>query len=117
MKTSSKLALVVGLAAGYVLGARAGRERYDQIAAGAKSVWNSGPVQKQVDNVQGLTSKYVPKAVESSFRGVGKVVSGLVSKVLGSGSKNTGSKAYGSNRAGANNPESPTGTVPNPAKA
>ncbi|KAB1645014.1 YtxH domain-containing protein [Gulosibacter chungangensis] len=110
MKTSSKLALVVGLAAGYVLGARAGRERYDQIAAGAKSVWNSGPVQKQVDNVQGLTGKYVPKAVESSFRGLGKLVSGLVSKILGSGSKSSASK----NRA-SKAPEAPAGTVPNPA--
>ena len=102
MKTSSKLSLVVGLVAGYVLGSRAGRERYDQIAAGAKSIWSSGPVQKQVENVQGLTSKYVPKAVESPFRGVGKVVSGLVSKVLGDGSKKSA--------------PAPTGTAPNPAK-
>lgn len=43
-----KIGIVVGLAAGYVLGARAGRERYDQIAAGAASLWNSSVVQKQV---------------------------------------------------------------------
>lgn len=115
MKTSSKLALVVGLAVGYVLGARAGRERYDQIAAGAKSVWNSGPVQKQVDNVQGLTGKYVPKAVESSFRGLGKLVSGLVSKILGSGSKSSAAKSSASKNRAAKAPEAPAGTVPNPA--
>ncbi|MDJ1370716.1 hypothetical protein [Gulosibacter molinativorax] len=106
MKTSSKLSLVVGLAAGYVLGARAGRDRYDQIAKATQSVWNSGPVQKQVQNVQGLTSKYVPKAVESSFRGAGKVASGLVDKVIGNGVKSKKST-----------PEAPTGTVPNPAKS
>ena len=43
-----KIGLVIGLAAGYVLGARAGRERYNQIAKFASSVWNTAPVQKQV---------------------------------------------------------------------
>ena len=43
-----KIGLVIGLTAGYVLGARAGRERYNQIAKFASSVWNTAPVQKQV---------------------------------------------------------------------
>lgn len=47
-----KVGLVVGLAAGYVLGTRAGRERYEQIKAGALKVWNLDPVQKQVVKVQ-----------------------------------------------------------------
>ena len=34
----SKLTLLAAGAAGYVLGARAGRERYEQIAAGARKV-------------------------------------------------------------------------------
>jgi hypothetical protein len=33
--------LVVGLAAGYVLGAKAGRERYEQIRNAAESLWSS----------------------------------------------------------------------------
>ena len=33
----SKLTLLTAAAAGYVLGARAGRERYEQIAAGART--------------------------------------------------------------------------------
>jgi hypothetical protein len=43
-----KVGLVIGLAAGYVLGTRAGRERYEQIKAQAEKVWNLDPVQQQV---------------------------------------------------------------------
>jgi hypothetical protein len=46
-----KVGLVIGLAAGYVLGSRAGRERYEQIKAQALKVWNLDPVQEQVGKV------------------------------------------------------------------
>lgn len=47
-----KIVFVVGLATGYVLGTRAGRERYEQIKAGAEKVWNTPVVQSGVDKVQ-----------------------------------------------------------------
>jgi 2-keto-4-pentenoate hydratase len=47
-----KLSFIAGLAAGYVLGARAGRQRYEQIRRTSSKVWQSGPVQKQVDNAK-----------------------------------------------------------------
>ncbi|AXI77460.1 hypothetical protein [Peterkaempfera bronchialis] len=40
-----KLTFVAGLAAGYVLGARAGRERYEQLAKSARGVAQSPRVQ------------------------------------------------------------------------
>jgi uncharacterized membrane-anchored protein YhcB (DUF1043 family) len=46
-----KVGLVIGLAAGYVLGTRAGRERYEQIKAQVDKVWNLDPVQEQVTKV------------------------------------------------------------------
>lgn len=49
-----KLGLVVGLTAGYVLGTRAGRERYEQIASAASKIWQTAPVQKQVDKAKGF---------------------------------------------------------------
>lgn len=49
-----KIGIVVGLAAGYILGARAGRERYEQIKAGASKLWNTAPVQKQVGKAKDL---------------------------------------------------------------
>ena len=47
-----KLTFIAGMAAGYVLGARAGRQRYEQILRTSAKVWNSGPVQKQVFNAK-----------------------------------------------------------------
>ena len=44
----AKLTFIAGVAAGYVLGSRAGRQRYEQIRRTSGKVWNSGPVQKQV---------------------------------------------------------------------
>ncbi|GAA3026182.1 hypothetical protein [Microbacterium dextranolyticum] len=51
-----KIGIVVGLAAGYVLGSRAGRERYEQIKTGFLTVWNADPVQKQVGKAKGLVA-------------------------------------------------------------
>lgn len=47
-----KIAFVLGAAVGYVLGTRAGRERYEQIKRGAQSVWNTEPVQRGVGVVR-----------------------------------------------------------------
>src|SRR5512145_1460039 len=48
----AKLTFIAGLAAGYVLGSRAGRQRYEQIRRTSGKVWNSGPVQKQVSSAK-----------------------------------------------------------------
>ncbi|MFC7485153.1 protoporphyrinogen oxidase [Knoellia sp. CPCC 206453] len=47
-----KLSFIVGLTAGYVLGARAGKQRYAQIKKVSGKVWQSKPVQKQVAAVK-----------------------------------------------------------------
>jgi hypothetical protein len=47
-----KAGLVVGIAIGYVLGSRAGRERYDQIKEQWLKVWNMDQVQEQVGKVK-----------------------------------------------------------------
>lgn len=44
-----KLTMLAAGAAGYVLGARAGRDRYDQIAATAGKVWRDPRVQTRKD--------------------------------------------------------------------
>ena len=50
-----RTAVVIGLAAGYVLGSRAGRERYEQIKDQAIKLWELEPVQDQVDKVKDFT--------------------------------------------------------------
>ncbi|QCQ17785.1 hypothetical protein [Microbacterium sp. RG1] len=68
-----KAGLVIGLAAGYVLGTRAGRERYEQIKTQAQKVWNLAPVQKQVGKLQEV-GKWALLAVPSAlFSGAVKV--------------------------------------------
>lgn len=47
-----KVAFVLGAAVGYVLGTRAGRERYEQIKRGAQRVWRTEPVQRGVGLVK-----------------------------------------------------------------
>jgi hypothetical protein len=43
---AGKFRMLVGFAAGYVLGAKAGRERYEQIVTQAKGLWERPEVQK-----------------------------------------------------------------------
>jgi hypothetical protein len=47
-----KILFVVGLGVGYVLGTRAGRERYEQIKGAAERVWNTPTVQQGVGTVK-----------------------------------------------------------------
>lgn len=61
-----KIGLVVGLGVGYVLGTRAGRERYEQIKKQWLKVWNADPVQNQVARAQayvGEKASAVPKVL------------------------------------------------------
>ena len=48
-----KLGMLVGAAVGYVLGAKAGRERYEQITTGARQLLDKPQVKKVVDSVPG----------------------------------------------------------------
>ena len=48
-----KIAFILGAAVGYVLGSRAGRQRYEQIKRGAQKVWQTEPVQRGVAVVRG----------------------------------------------------------------
>ena len=49
-----KLLLIGAAAAGYVLGTKAGRERYEQIKRQSAKVWNSEPVQQGVHEAEGV---------------------------------------------------------------
>lgn len=74
-----KIGLVVGLGAGYILGTRAGRERYEQIKTQWMKVWNTDQVQDQVEKVKdfvGDKAAAVPGAVWTGAVKVVKSVSG-----------------------------------------
>lgn len=59
-----KAALVVGLGAGYVLGARDGRARYEQIKTEAKRLWHDPKVQEKAAQAQELVKQKAPQVQE-----------------------------------------------------
>lgn len=63
-----KIAFVLGAAVGYVLGTRAGRERYEQIKRGAQTVWQTEPVQRGVGAVRGAAQSKVDDLKDSLLR-------------------------------------------------
>jgi hypothetical protein len=52
-----KLMFITGLAAGFVLGSRAGREKYEEIRANAKKVWEHPSVQEAAGVAQAQATK------------------------------------------------------------
>jgi hypothetical protein len=62
MSTMTKVAFVAGLAVGYVLGTRAGRERYEQIRRMARAVRENPTVQETAGIVQAQASNAVAGA-------------------------------------------------------
>jgi hypothetical protein len=80
-----KAALVVGMAAGYVLGTRDGRERYEQIKSQADRLWNDPKVQKNVAQASDVVKEKAP-VVQSK---VSDVAQKATSKVKGSDSSSS----------------------------
>jgi hypothetical protein len=75
-----KILLVVGLGVGYLLGTRAGRERYEQIKDAAGKLWNDPRVQQRVDQAEDFVKDKAPEVAEFLADGAKTVVS----KVSGS---------------------------------
>jgi len=55
--------LILGFAAGYVLGTKAGRERYEQIRRTAEKAWGSDPAEKMRSTASGAAGDVGHKAV------------------------------------------------------
>lgn len=68
-----KLIFVAGAATGYVLGSRAGRERYNQIKKNWLKLWNTDMVQDKVEVVQGFAKARLSEVPGAVFAGVKKV--------------------------------------------
>ena len=75
-----KIGLVIGLAAGYVLGSRAGRERYEQIKTQALKVWNLDPVQEQVGKLQDAAKSSAMALPRTLWDGAVKVTKAVTTK-------------------------------------
>ena len=82
-----KILLVVGIGVGYVLGARAGRERYEDIKRVAGNFWSNPRVQRQLDDAEGFVKDKTPEVVGLLATGAKKVTTQV------SGRKSTKSSA------------------------
>ena len=69
-----KIGLVVGLGVGYVLGTRAGHERYEQIKTQWLKVWHLDPVQEQVDKVKDFVGDKAAAVPGAVWTGAVKIV-------------------------------------------
>ncbi|GAA2942698.1 hypothetical protein GCM10010458_29810 [Microbacterium luteolum] len=74
-----KIGLVVGLGVGYVLGTRAGRERYEQIKTQWLKLYHLDPVQEQVDKVKGFVGDKAAAVPGALWTGAVKVVKSVKS--------------------------------------
>lgn len=110
-----KVILLTGLAVGYVLGAKAGRPRYESIKKSAAKLWNDPRVQTQVDRVEDFAKDKAPEVAEYITDGakkvasqVGKVKSGKSGKSdkSSSGSKKSGSSKSVSSKSDSGDSES-----------
>jgi len=68
-----RFGLIIGIAIGYVLGSRAGYERYQQIQSAWRSVRGSEPAQRFSSEVRGFTDRAGTKLEQSANRGVDKL--------------------------------------------
>ena len=74
-----KILLLTGLAVGYVLGTRAGRERYEEIKTTANKLWSDPRVQKPVKQAEDFVKDKAPDVAEF----VSDSVKNVASKVTG----------------------------------
>ena len=79
----AKLAFVVGFGAGYVLGAKAGRERYEQIKQWWRRFSGNPAVQQFAEKGRGIASGASRKGFEAVSSGVQKVGSSVRNRLSG----------------------------------
>jgi hypothetical protein len=112
----SKLGMLAAGAAGYVLGARAGRERYDQIVYQAQRFWTSPTVQKAATGAQERAREAAPVVAEKVGGAAKQAAGAAVSAVKRGGDdgadnsatrdESTGRSRAASNGSGAETPVS-----------
>jgi len=80
-----RVGLIIGAAGGYVLGTKAGRERYEQLRRWGRSVAGNPKVQELAGRSKGLAGQAGRRGLHVVQQGVSKVGTGVRHR-LGNGS-------------------------------
>jgi hypothetical protein len=91
-----KILILTGLAVGYVLGSRAGRERYEEIKRFATKAWNDPRVKEQVERVEDFAKDKAPEVADFLSDSAKKVVAQVSGK---KSTKSTGKASNGTSSA------------------
>ena len=111
-----KLLLIAAAAAGYVLGTKAGRERYEQIKRQSSKVWNSEPVQHGVHEAEGVAKHAASAAGSKVADAASSAGSRVAAKVKGDDASEPVEPPSAADFTGDGIPSSPaTTTVGQPA--
>ena len=78
-----KVLFLVAGTAGYVLGARAGRQRYEQIRSLATRAWDNPQVQKRVVDLEDKATEVARQAGTAAQEKVGAAAGSVRTKVTG----------------------------------
>ena len=95
-----KILFVAGLGLGYVLGTRAGREKYEQLKSGAMKLWNDPRVQRQVDAAETFVKDKAPDVAEFVSDSAKKVVSHVTGTKKPAASRTSGTRTSGTAKSG-----------------
>jgi gas vesicle protein len=98
---AGKLKMLVGFGAGYVIGARAGRERYDQIAAKAQEWWRDPRIQEKAEQAQQVAKQKTGQVQQVVKEKIGEKVGDVNSKVNGRAGRAGGNDPSASGTASA----------------
>jgi hypothetical protein len=81
----SKTTMLLAAGAGYVLGARAGRERYEKISAQSEQLWQDPRVQKYVEQAKGLAGQKAREATDATKDKLGDITGNSTGRSAGTG--------------------------------
>ena len=79
----SKIVTLTAVGVGYVLGARAGRERYEQIAQGARKVWKDPRVQRAATDARSAAAEKAPVVKDKIAHAASQATSAVSDRATG----------------------------------
>ena len=100
-----KILFVTGGLVGYVLGARAGRRRYEQIRSAASKVWQKPAIQNQVHQAEEFAADKAAEVPDILISGASKLVSSLIKRARSNSGTNSRSSG------GTSSSKAPSGST------